>query len=249
MTVGYENILRASEEARGEDFTVKKRLVRKLHSNPLWPFFNALADFLVTHSAEAIELNQSKARSGSVSPKKKAKISNERKDDAPILMEAVHRIPESSILDRINSPVPTPTGTKRVLSGESYGHSSTETTPSKIKHPEPLTQALQNSLIGTLIWQLWLGGAEISWAQNREMYLDYRPYISHMFDINSRTFHSSFRCRLDGNTGEADDRIIAIPDGALILVTNKKSDPDSKLIWSLQAAALVFEVYPITSIF
>jgi hypothetical protein len=243
LTVGYGNILRASDEARGEDFTVKKRLVRKLHSNPLWPFFNSLSDFLVTHSAEAIELVQSKVRSRSASPQKKAKISNQKTDDGHILMEAMHRIPPSSILDPSDNSPSTPTGTKRVFSGESYGHSSTETTPSKIKHSEPLTQALQNSLIGTLIWQLWLGGAEISWAQNREMYLDYRPYTSRMFHINNRTFNSSFRCRLEGNNGAADDRIIAIPDGALILVTNKKSDPESKLIWSLQAAALAFEVY------
>jgi hypothetical protein len=63
-----------------------------------------------------------------------------------------------------------------------------------------------------------------------------------MFEPNCRTFNSSFRCRLDGNNGEADDRIIAIPDGALIIVTNRKTDPDSRLVWSLQAAALAFEV-------
>jgi hypothetical protein len=59
-------------------------------------------------------------------------------------------------------------------------------------------------------------------------------------DRRKSTF--SFRCRLDGNNGEADDRITAIPDGALVLITNKKSDPDSEVIWSLQGAALAFEV-------
>jgi hypothetical protein len=175
LTVGYINILRASEEARGEDFTVKKRLVRKLLSNPLCPFFSSLSDFLVTHSAEAMELARSKARSGSVSPKKKAKVSNKKQDEDTILVEAMRRIAETSTLEPLNNPPSTPVGTKRVFSGESYGHSSTETTPAKIRHPEPLTQALQNSLIGALICQVWLGGAEISWAQNREMYLDYRP--------------------------------------------------------------------------
>jgi hypothetical protein len=47
---------------------------------------------------------------------------------------------------------------------------------------------------------------------------------------------------LDGNNGEADDRIIAIPDGALVLITNKRYDESSRLIWSLQAGALAFEV-------
>ena len=42
--------------------------------------------------------------------------------------------------------------------------------------------------------------------------------------------------------GEADDRIIAILDGALVLITNTKSDPKSRIIWSLQSAALGFEV-------
>ena len=63
-----------------------------------------------------------------------------------------------------------------------------------------------------------------------------------MLSLTDSDFTSSFRCRLDGNNGEADDRIIAIPDGALVLITNKKHDDGSRLIWSLQAAALVFEV-------
>jgi hypothetical protein len=60
---------------------------------------------------------------------------------------------------------------------------------------------------------------------------------------NGRTNSTPFRCRLDGNTGESFDRIIAVSDGALVLVTNKKSNPSSRLIWSLQSAALAFEVY------
>lgn len=60
---------------------------------------------------------------------------------------------------------------------------------------------------------------------------------------DGRSHSTSFRCRLDGNAGEADDRIIAIPDGALVLVTNTKSDPKSRIIWSLQSTALAFEVF------
>jgi hypothetical protein len=61
---------------------------------------------------------------------------------------------------------------------------------------------------------------------------------------NLSDFSSSFRCRLEGNNGLDDDRIIANPDGVLVLITNKKSDPNKTVIWSLQAAALGFEVYP-----
>jgi hypothetical protein len=55
-------------------------------------------------------------------------------------------------------------------------------------------------------------------------------------------FSSSFRCRLDGNNGDADDQIIAKPDGALVLITNKKSDSIKMVTWSRQEAALAFEV-------
>jgi hypothetical protein len=178
--IGYEHILRASEEARGLDFKVKKKVVRKLFSNPLCPFFSSLSDFLITHSAEAIDMMRSK--SGSASPKKKAKISNEQVDNT-VLERALNLIPQSPVIDQTPFPQLTPVGNKRVFSGESYGHSSTETTPTKIKHSEPLTQALQNTLIGTLFQYVWLGGAEIAWARNREMYLDYRPYFLSRLEV------------------------------------------------------------------
>jgi hypothetical protein len=47
---------------------------------------------------------------------------------------------------------------------------------------------------------------------------------------------------LEGNNGDADDRIIANPDGALTIITNKKSSSNRTVIWSLQEAALAFEV-------
>jgi hypothetical protein len=72
--------------------------------------------------------------------------------------------------------VSTPTN-KRMFSGGSFSTSSTETTPVKISHPEAHTQALQNCLVETLMYRLWLGGAKIKWAEGRSMYLDYRPYI------------------------------------------------------------------------
>jgi hypothetical protein len=61
-------------------------------------------------------------------------------------------------------------------------------------------------------------------------------------------FTSSFRCRLEGNNGDADDRIIAKPDGALVLITDKKSmSNQGNVIWSLQEAALAFEVLPLSA--
>lgn len=181
LMVGYYDIIQASEDARGEDFSVLKRhLVRKFRSNPLGPFFCTLSDFLVTHSAEALDMMRSKTRPRSASPKKRARIS--KQDDVD---ETSHNIelPSAIAIDPSTPSPSTPVGNKRVFSGGSYGHSSTETTPSKIIHSEPLTQALQNNLVETLIYHVWLGGVETPWAQNREMYMDYRPYHAKIFRI------------------------------------------------------------------
>src|SRR5947207_8943460 len=128
----YKDVIDASDAARGTDFSVKKKvLVRKFRSNILKSVYNVLSDFLVTSSAEALELARSKSRSRSSSPKKKAKVSkvaveqefqNILADETSIL----HSSPSS-----FNAPG-TPIGKKRVFSNESkesYGLSSTETTP------------------------------------------------------------------------------------------------------------------------
>jgi hypothetical protein len=249
--VVYNRILEASEAARGTEFSVEKEdLVRRFLSNPLLPVFNLFADFFVGASAEALDLSRLKARSQSASPQKKAKVSNsqENADITPLDKDLLPMPTPSEIVLEGSSPS-TPPPNKRIFSGESYGQQSTETTPQKMKHAEPLTQALQNTLIGTLLTQVWFGAVKIPWAQNRKMHLDYRPYLPDPLVIECRTFSTSFRCRLDGNKGNAFDRIIAIPDGALVLVTNKKSNPNSRLIWSLQAVALAIEVSIASTLF
>lgn len=173
--VGYNKIIRASEDARGVDFSMGQQdLVRRFADNPLDDFFCTLGDFLVTPSAEAIDLNQAKMRSRTPSPKKKARTSKQNDKDESNIPE---EIPNVSLVETpsFTSPPSTPASNKRVFSGESHGHSSTETTPNKINHLEPLTQALQNDLIRTIIKTVWSGGANIPWAQNRIMYLVYRP--------------------------------------------------------------------------
>lgn len=57
-----------------------------------------------------------------------------------------------------------------------------------------------------------------------------------------RTHSTSFACRLAGNNTEKDDRVKAISDGALYLVTDKISDPTKYCCWSKQYAILSFEV-------
>ncbi len=57
-----------------------------------------------------------------------------------------------------------------------------------------------------------------------------------------RTNLTSFACRLAGNNTQKDDRVKAISDGALYLVTDKVSDPTKYCCWSRQYAVLSFEV-------
>jgi hypothetical protein len=175
--VVYNRILEASEAARETGFSVEKKdLVRKFLLNPLLPVFSLFADFYISTSAEALDLSRSETRLRSASPKKKAKVSNSHEYGemtSPDDLSSIHTSPEIALED--SSPT-TPPPNKRVFSGESYGQQSTETTLQKMNHAEPLTQALQNALIGILLTQVWFGEVQIPWARNRKMYLDYRPY-------------------------------------------------------------------------
>ena len=63
-----------------------------------------------------------------------------------------------------------------------------------------------------------------------------------LFCADGRSNKTSFHCHLNGNTGDTFDRITAVSDGALVLITDKRSDPLNRLVWSLQGAALAFEV-------
>jgi hypothetical protein len=184
LMIVYNEVMDASEAARGTDFNVEKKvLARKFRSNILKQFFYLLSDFLVMSSAEAMELARSKTRSRSSSPKKKARTSKaagEQGYDSIPVSETIPTSQSSRLNFALDNTPATPVGNKRVFSNEfteSYGFSSTETTPTKITHTESLTQSLQNALIGALIGEVWLGGPEIPWAKGRKMCLDYRPYL------------------------------------------------------------------------
>jgi hypothetical protein len=182
LMIVYNEVIDASEAARGTDFNVEKKvLARKFRSNILKQFFYILSDFLVMSSADAIELARSKTRSRSTSPKKKVRVSTaaeEQEYDSIPISQTILTAQSSQINFALDNAPATPVGNKRVFSNESvvsYGFSSTETTPTKISHTESLTQSLQNALIGALISEVWLGGPEIPWAKGRKMCLDYRP--------------------------------------------------------------------------
>ena len=184
LIVGYLDIMQASEAARGEDFTNKRSyFVRNFRGNPLSQFYSELADFFDTHSAEAKDRIRSKARYRSISPKKKPKLSHPDDNVSPISdpeQSSRQSSTQHSSIDQPSSNFPpsTPVSNKRVFSGESFGPSSTETTPTKITHAESVTQSLQNTLVTAIIDTVWDGEVNVSWAQNREMYLKYRPYFN-----------------------------------------------------------------------
>lgn len=154
--VVYNRILEASEAARGTDFSVEKEdLVRMFLSNPLLPVFNLFAHCFVSASAEALNLSRSKTRSQSASPQKKAKVSTSQENaDMTPLDDDSSPMPTPSEIVLDNSSPSTPPPNKRVFSGESYGQKSTETTPQRLKHAEPLTHARQNTLTATLLTQV-----------------------------------------------------------------------------------------------
>lgn len=176
LMVGYVEIMRSLEDAKDLDIRglKKKDLVSRFRYNPLGPFFSSLKDFVVTSSAEAIDLRQTKARSRTPSPKKRSKIC-EPNDDDEIAFREILPLMQPMTTSSSTSPS-TPISKKRIFSGEFFGTSSTDTNPARLNHAEPHTQALQNDLIKSLIYNIWNGGISVPWAQNRELILDYRPY-------------------------------------------------------------------------
>jgi hypothetical protein len=175
LIVGYFKIMRSLEEAREVDFPQMKKehLVVRFEDNPLCEFFVLLRDFMVGPSAEAMKLRQEKNRSRTPSPKKRSKLFNSENDDNEI--QFIPEIPPSQISVSSFSDITTPVK-KRNISGGSFGIDSTETSPAKLSQAEQYTQNLQSTLIAKLINCVWHGEANIYWAENREMYLEYRPY-------------------------------------------------------------------------
>ena len=143
--------MQASEATRGINFRTSWYDVgRKFQSNPLIDFYWALTDIVQSSSKEAVEIVKSKSKLDIPPPKKKRKLSH---------LNVVTSSDSSS-------------------SDESFGRSSTETTPPRLTQAESLTQSLQNALVTAIIRTVWRSHIPIPWAQNRKMYLRYRPYVS-----------------------------------------------------------------------
>jgi hypothetical protein len=185
LIVGYLKIMRSLEDARDIDIprVGKKDLVVRLDENPLCEFFVLLRDFMVGPSAEAMELRQEKNRSRTPSPKKRSKISDSQKSDSQYNDNEIQFLPEiPSSQITISSFIDTTTPVKkRNISGGSFGPQSTDSSPAKLSQAEQYTQNLQSTLIAKLINCVWRGEATVAWAENRKMYLEYRPYSLKQF--------------------------------------------------------------------
>ena len=87
LMAGYQNVMVASGETTIRDLSVEKERTRgEISVNPLGVVFELLANFLVTPSAESVDLARSKSREsaprkGGGSPRKKAKVSKEDIDE------------------------------------------------------------------------------------------------------------------------------------------------------------------------
>jgi hypothetical protein len=221
--IGFVDIMKAVEDARGKEFLAESELLNR--RNPLCNIFYALSLF------------HNPGRSRSVSPYKRVKLSHHHNEDVEITVPAIleERMPDIS--QPSFNPPSTLTENKGIESLESYCSSSVVPRPVKIVYEESLTRNLQNKFVDTVLPEIWGHFVPIPWAKNRQLYLEYRPYHPSESQSNNRTFKSSFRCRLRGNTSNAADRVSSISDGALMLKTEA-----GKKIWGLQGAALAFDV-------
>jgi hypothetical protein len=222
--IGYVDIMKASEDARGKEFlSAESELLNR--RNPLGHFFYALSLF------------HNPGRSRSVSPYKRVKLSHNTDEDAEINVPAIAEENMSDISQSSFNPPSALTENKGTESLEPYCHSSVVPRPVRVVYEESLMRNLQNKFVDTVLTEIWGSLVPIPWAKNRQIYLEYRPYHPSEAQSNLRTFKSSFRCRLRGNTGNAVDRVSSVSDGALVLKTDA-----GKKIWGLQGAALAFDV-------
>ena len=155
------------QRAWGDEF-----FKRTPYESPLQDLMLGLVDLLETDSEESQLMEKEKT---SRSPKKicsptSVSAPNERSTsiyNQPSTPPYSHsRFPQS--YDTLDN--------KRKISDTSFGTGSTETTPTKLVHPEAKVQSLQNTFVKTMINKLWLGNIDVPWAKGRHMFLTYSEF-------------------------------------------------------------------------
>ena len=170
--LGYTTIIESSQAVTEDDlrrYRGDKRVRSKFNNNVLQDVFLCLVKLLETDSEESQSLQKDKAARG------------------PIVVYAPPSTPPPASVHSFSSPLPyaqprlpqsfeTVNHNKRKLRDTSFGNKSTETTPTKLKQPEPNVQFLQDTFINRLLNKLWDGQVSIPWARGRFMFLTYSEY-------------------------------------------------------------------------
>ena len=211
-----------------------KSVKKKLASSPLRSLFNILVKMQEVESKESLAKAKAKQYQKAIDNPIPSTASNEvtkQRPSTPLSFQ--HRFPISrETLDN-----------KRKISDTSFGSRSTETTPTKLRQPEAVVQALQNEFVSTIIEHLWDGDIVVSWAEGRHMFLSYDESHPILCSADCRTSVTSFQYTvLSPDNEQRKGRVKAIADGALVLKTNKISNANKFCIWSKQRCAISFEV-------
>ena len=141
----------------------------KLDANVFQSLFLTLADMRETGSKESQEREAKKRRQvdvivdTSVPYSIPEEISSSQPITTPTLPYDKPRFP-------VGNKTP---DNKRNISDTSFDAHSTETTPTKLVHPEAKVQSLQNEFVKTILSKLWWGQVDITWAKGRHMFLTY----------------------------------------------------------------------------
>ena len=169
--LGYHQIIEASKDVTEDElhrYRGDKRIRNKFNGNVLQDVFLCLVKLLETDSEESQSLQKEKAARGP--------IVVHTPPSTPLASGSSFSTPPPNSQSRFSQPNEAVNNKKRKVSETSFGNISTETTPTKLKQPEPNVQSLQDTFVNRLINKLWDGQVGIPWAQGRFMFLTYSEY-------------------------------------------------------------------------
>jgi len=220
------------------DEDVKEKLI----GNPLKRFLRQLGSLYIQRSQQELNRTAQKEKVAREIREQRRLVVTLKPVEPAVSQPSSEPHSTASVYPRYPSTLPS-TPQKRNASEASLDPQSTHTTPKKLVKAEAVIQNLQNILVLDIFDGLFDDiGMEIKWARGRKMRLLYAEYNYHLLSAECRTNPTSFACRLAGNSTEKDDRVKAISDGALYLVTDKLFDRTKSCCWSRQYAVLSFEV-------
>lgn len=170
-------MLKASQDITEHDLRSARHdldVKAKLDENPLQYLFLNLVDLLEADSEECQERERKKAKSV---PRQQVVVSGPPPLEQYLLFDERPTTPQNS-QPRVPTSFEGTLDNKRKVSDTSFGTRSTETTPTKLDHPEAKVQSLQDRFVSTIIAKVWWGQVDITWAQGRRLFLTYTEFSS-----------------------------------------------------------------------